>query len=82
MNDKKVQFAKETDAEQAEIDQLKSDVQAAIDQMYTDQKAYQTVQDQLLKKVQDVSVAVAVAPGKGNITLVSRLDCTKLKLMN
>ncbi|GFG17995.1 hypothetical protein IFM5058_08775 [Aspergillus udagawae] len=51
----KTQFTEETDAEQAELDKLKPELQAAVEKMFADQKVYQHAQNGLTAEVNKLS---------------------------
>jgi hypothetical protein len=51
----KTQFTDETDAEQAELDKLKPELEAAVEKMFADQKVYQHAQNGLTAEVNKLS---------------------------
>ncbi|KAL7935149.1 WD40-repeat-containing domain protein [Trichoderma chlorosporum] len=70
----KLQFAKETDAEQAALDSLQSATQKAMDEMHSCQNSYDACQGDLLAKIKGVSLGTVVQRS------VSRKDNTILDL--
>ena len=53
--DLKTKFAKETAAEQAELDKIKSELQPVVEKKFADQKTYQSAQGQLVAKDKETS---------------------------
>lgn len=60
LKEKKAKFYQETDDEKTEITSLEADIDAAIDKMNTDQKAYEEAQAILLAKIEEVSLEAAM----------------------
>jgi hypothetical protein len=56
IHDKKALSSKEVADEQAELENLATEIKSAVNQMFDDEKTYRTVQAELVKKEKEVTL--------------------------
>ncbi|KAL6907226.1 WD40-repeat-containing domain protein [Trichoderma evansii] len=80
LKEKKAQFTKETATEQAALTTLGTNVQKAVEEMNTNQEAYDEAQSQLLAKVEQISLENAVQhhPSRKDNTILDSVNYTAL----